>query len=250
MINGPDVKKKFVFALQDNSEAIWFQATVQSHVSHAQFIQATDGADALSKMHNDTPSVLVISKELQKLSTNSLVQTVLNEPKFRDIGIVIISEIPEEEFFVDAVAIGRIQFLSKDATPKAFSQVIAKALNFAFRKEDHIFKLRFLSAGEILLKQGDAADNVYIVKRGSLKAVVNNPTETELGKISEGEFVGEMAYITHRNRSADVVAISDCELIVIPIDHLDHLLFQKPAWAKALMQTLSRRLLEANQRAS
>jgi CRP/FNR family cyclic AMP-dependent transcriptional regulator len=44
-----------------------------------------------------------------------------------------------------------------------------------------------------------------------------------------------------------VKALSDCELIEIPIGTLDTVLFSKPAWARALMMTLSKRLKRSNE---
>lgn len=46
---------------------------------------------------------------------------------------------------------------------------------------------------------------------------------------------------------ATVQAIGDCELIEIPMGTLDMVLFSKPAWSKALVATLSRRLKRSNQ---
>ncbi len=68
----------------------------------------------------------------------------------------------------------------------------------------------------------------------------------ELGIVETGEFVGEMAYINGEPRSATVKALDLCELIEIPVHLLDHVLFTKPAWAKALMKTLSKRVKAAN----
>jgi CRP/FNR family cyclic AMP-dependent transcriptional regulator len=67
-----------------------------------------------------------------------------------------------------------------------------------------------------------------------------------LGMVQPGEFVGEMSYINGENRSADVISDLSAELIEIPFDRLDRVLFQKPAWSKALMRTLSKRLKAAN----
>ncbi|MBL7688606.1 MAG: Crp/Fnr family transcriptional regulator, partial [Bdellovibrionaceae bacterium] len=61
------------------------------------------------------------------------------------------------------------------------------------------------------------------------------------------EFVGEMAHINQEPRSASVKALEDCELIEIPNGSLDLVLFSKPAWAQALMRTLSRRLKRINE---
>jgi CRP-like cAMP-binding protein len=99
----------------------------------------------------------------------------------------------------------------------------------------------------MLLRDGDSADSVFLVKSGRLKAFKNEgPNEVVLGYINAGEFVGEMAYIHGEARSANVVSLTECELIEIPNDCLDSVLFSKPAWAKALVKTLSSRLKQAN----
>ena len=51
--------------------------------------------------------------------------------------------------------------------------------------------------------------------------------------------------INHEPRFATVTAAKDCELIEIPFGTLDIVLFTKPAWAKALVMTLSKRLRNA-----
>ena len=49
-------------------------------------------------------------------------------------------------------------------------------------------------------------------------------------------------------RSANVEALTDCELIEIPIGTLDRLLYRRPSWSKTLMLTLSKRLTQANEK--
>ena len=248
MIN-TDIKKKFVVAISDESLAQLIADHIRGHVKNPQVVIAADGSDAFSKIKNDPPHVLIVERPLAKISGEALVESLFNEKAYRDLGVIFLSDIPESEIFIDAVVTGQVQFLANFDDSIRTGKVIAKSLNYAFRSAKNDFRLLFLAPGEFLIKQGETPDNVYIVKKGQLKAYMHKSADAiEVGKVEEGEFVGEMAYINQAVRTADVVAASDCELIVIPIDHLDHLLFQKPAWSKALMQTLSRRLQETNQR--
>ena len=86
-----------------------------------------------------------------------------------------------------------------------------------------------------------------ILKSGQLQAF-NTIDEQKviLGNVEIGEFVGEMAYINNEPRSAYIEALSDAQLIEVPIELVDKILFTRPAWSKSLMQTLSRRLKNAN----
>jgi CRP-like cAMP-binding protein len=107
-----------------------------------------------------------------------------------------------------------------------------------------------MATGDHLITEGEKADYVYIVRKGKLQAyhVSSTGVETALGDIERGEFVGEMAYIAGQARSAHVRAVTDCELIEIPIGTLDKLLYQRPAWSKTLMATLTKRLKNSNEK--
>ncbi len=70
-----------------------------------------------------------------------------------------------------------------------------------------------LSAGEILCREGDAADAMYVVVSGRLRATRAEDGEMRtVGEISRGETVGEMALLTGGVRSATVEALRDCVL--------------------------------------
>lgn len=70
-----------------------------------------------------------------------------------------------------------------------------------------------LSAGEILFREGQEADSMYVVVSGRLRATREEDGETRIvGEITRGETVGEMALLTGERRSATVQAMRDCVL--------------------------------------
>ncbi len=70
-----------------------------------------------------------------------------------------------------------------------------------------------LAAGEVLFREGDSADAMYVVVSGRLRATREDDGETRtVGDISRGETVGEMALLTGDVRSATVHALRDCVL--------------------------------------
>jgi CRP-like cAMP-binding protein len=100
----------------------------------------------------------------------------------------------------------------------------------------------------LLFSEGEEAKVVYIVKNGTLRAYSESVSGARiaLGDISAGEFVGEMGHFNHEPRSATVEAISEVDLVEIPLAALDNVIFSKPSWARALVKTLSQRLRRAN----
>ena len=70
-----------------------------------------------------------------------------------------------------------------------------------------------LPAGEILFREGDTSDAMYVVVSGRLRATRDDDGKTRtIGDIGRGETVGEMGLLTGDVRSATVRALRDCVL--------------------------------------
>lgn len=249
MAKNLDGKRKILIAATNPRSQQLIAEAIQKQVANCQCYFSTDGLDVLSKLSNDIPHMLVVEDHLPKKNAIQLTESILANAQFNDMAVIIISRIPDTEHFVDEVVTGRVQFTEDFVV--GIEKYLARALNFLAVGDKAEFHLAFLASDEVLMKEGDKPDFVYILKSGRLKAVsATSGKEIVLGTILPGEFVGEMAYINGEPRSASVIALTACELIRIPIAQLDHLLFQKPAWSKALIKTLSRRIRFSNEKAS
>ncbi len=70
-----------------------------------------------------------------------------------------------------------------------------------------------MAAGEILCREGESADTMYVVLSGRLRASRQTEgVDRPLGEISRGETVGEMALLSGGIRTATVRAMRDCVL--------------------------------------
>lgn len=240
--------KRSVLIAHSNSKVAQEIANfVKKNIHNSQVYFAEDGIEATNKIVNSPPHITILDINLRKKDTLQIVQWVLDTKSIGDVACIILSEIPDTQHFVDEVVLGKVQFLENWKDVIKFSECINRAFNFLANDGKQDFHLKFLNAGERLMCEGDKATFVYLVRKGQLKAsIFRNDQEILLGEILEGEFVGEMAYINGEARSADVTAMNNCELIEIPISLVDVLLFQKPSWSKAFMQTLSKRLKRSN----
>ena len=102
----------------------------------------------------------------------------------------------------------------------------------------------YLQRDEILFREGDPADALYVVLQGRLQVVrerAGRPIEvvTEIGR---GQPVGEIGLLTGDARSSTVRAIRDTELIRFSEQGFRALLRQSPQALIPLMRTLARRL--------
>jgi len=239
----PDLENKRIFLIATSNIELngQLEDAIKAHVSNSTIFTATDGVEALRKSENVPPHVVIIDSHIPKISGVELTKKILDR-KDR-MAVIILSPSVDEQLFMDEVVTGQVQFLSGTGKVSVFNNLVTRSLNWVSHEDKSIYHLRFLSPDDQLIKEGEAADYVYILKSGELKAYKNEgQDEVFLGKILPGEFVGEMAYINGESRSANVKSLTNCELIEIPSASLDAVLFSRPAWSKALLKTLSKRL--------
>lgn len=242
-----DEKKTFILAINSQAKRDFIAHTIEQHISKSKVFLAQDGSEALFKVENVPPHICIVDGDLPKKNGYEIVEFLLNKEIGKYISYIIFSEIPDKEQFVDEIVTGQVQFLSPNCDEVNLLSSLSRALNFVAQSDDSEYKLHFLAPNELLFNEGDEAHSVFILKTGKLDVFITNEGNKKMiAQITSGEFVGEMAYFNADKRSASVQAISDCELIEIPIGKLDMILFSKPAWAKALMQTLTKRIKNAN----
>lgn len=106
-----------------------------------------------------------------------------------------------------------------------------------------------LIPNEYLMREGEESTEMYYVQSGTLAIFKRKgDMEYQIGTIMKGELVGEMSFLDKHPRSASVKAMTDCVLVVIPLEKLEHTLATMPKWFGALLFTLTDRLRKANAR--
>jgi CRP/FNR family transcriptional regulator, cyclic AMP receptor protein len=208
---------------------------------------AFDGKEALAKMENVVPHILVTNVDLPRISGIDLLQGVVREKKFASVGVIAICDVPEPDPIADDVVRGKIKTVPQPVEEKTLLDAVHVFLSRLPGSKEAEFVIKHLKIGEILFKEGDPSSCAYLLKRGKLQVYIQKGlAKVSIGSVGPGEFVGEMAHITGEPRSAHVEAVEPSELVEIPTGTLDLLIFSKPAWAKALLKTLCKRLKEAN----
>ncbi len=104
-----------------------------------------------------------------------------------------------------------------------------------------------IQKGELIFKEGDNADVLYMIHKGKveIKKKSGNIQKT-LQVLGEGEFVGEMAVIDSLPRSADAVALDDCQLIEMDKVSFDTSIKENHQFAIGVIQFLTKRLRDIN----
>ena len=108
---------------------------------------------------------------------------------------------------------------------------------------------KHFAEGQILFREGDPSDGVFRLISGTVEVVRELDGEPILlGRVGAGQFVGEMGVVENRPRSATVRAASEVEAEFFnPTEFLDQIV-GSPRTARELIQRLSQRLREADDR--
>lgn len=102
--------------------------------------------------------------------------------------------------------------------------------------------------GEIIFRDGDVSQEMYIVQKGAVKIVKEvNGRETVIARRFRGEFIGEMALLESLPRSATALADGKTSLVVINSGGFLQKIRRDPTFAVEMMQRLSKRFRDINQ---
>src|SRR5215207_11762528 len=106
-----------------------------------------------------------------------------------------------------------------------------------------------LKSGDILFREGDLGEHLYVMVRGELEINMASNTDNELilNILKEGEYLGEMSLIMPGGRrSAGARARGDVVLLSMSRGQFQDLLQRHPELANAMVKVLSQRLDNTN----
>lgn len=103
---------------------------------------------------------------------------------------------------------------------------------------------RALAPREELFHKGDTGNHVYAVVEGTLKVVTTSEAGDDVvfNLVTAGEVIGEIAALCQAERTATLVALTDCELLALDRRDLFAFLRAHPDASLELMVVLARRV--------
>jgi CRP/FNR family transcriptional regulator, cyclic AMP receptor protein len=107
---------------------------------------------------------------------------------------------------------------------------------------------RVVKAGTVIYGKGDPGDSLFAVISGIVQISVPSVEgkDTVFAQLAAGEIVGEVALLDGRPRSADVAAVTHCELMVINRRDFVPLIHDHPELAFRLIDILCEKLRRTN----
>lgn len=103
--------------------------------------------------------------------------------------------------------------------------------------------------GEAIIRQGERGTELYALERGRVDVVVDaeNGAPVNVTVLEAGAVFGEAAFLTSGPRVATIVALTECEVLVVPQAALLDLLQNNRPLAERLSRMLAERMDQLNQ---
>src|SRR5258708_3788927 len=108
------------------------------------------------------------------------------------------------------------QILNKNALFEGFS-------DSQLKKMIELMHLKSFQPGELIIKEGEISDEIYILKTGLVEIEKIDTHTHEMHKIAQlkaGDVIGEISLLDHASRSASVRALEPTTLYVLSIEAL------------------------------
>jgi predicted acylesterase/phospholipase RssA/CRP-like cAMP-binding protein len=209
----------------------------------------------------DGLALFYLIKDLKRPVKTIIVSAHSDEQELRaTLNLAVFEAIPDPVEFDGFVTVMREalaeQSIAQQPTKPAESRsgllsILRSSVLFSSLDEDVIasmgalLKTVMLNGGDILFRQGDPGDSLYIVISGRLEVVgdADGQSPRLLVTLGPGESVGEMALIDGENRSATVSATRDTQLAKLSQNDFGRLVAEHPKpILSAFLKQMSRRV--------
>jgi hypothetical protein len=88
---------------------------------------------------------------------------------------------------------------------------------------------RVAKVGEVIVREGDPGDSMFIVSTGEVRATaLRDGRQVPVATLRDGDFFGEMAVLTGEPRTATVTAVKATELLELSREHLSEICARHP----------------------
>jgi CRP-like cAMP-binding protein len=103
-------------------------------------------------------------------------------------------------------------------------------------------------AGDVLFREGERGEEMFVIQSGLVQILKKvGADERPLATLGRGEFLGEMAILNSKPRTATAVVLEDAQCLVIDAATLEHMITSNSEIAIRLVKKLARRLDSADE---
>lgn len=110
-----------------------------------------------------------------------------------------------------------------------------------------MLKHRRVNRAEVIVSEGEESDSFYLILAGKAKVIIRNSDEREfiISFLKAGEFFGEMGMLDNKPRSATVIAVTPCELLLVGKSDFEAFLAGNYEIARYMLRSFAHRMRTA-----
>ncbi|RME22139.1 MAG: cyclic nucleotide-binding domain-containing protein [Deltaproteobacteria bacterium] len=128
-------------------------------------------------------------------------------------------------------------------SPDLFARIVADLTEDDADLLRERFVRRAIDAGQVLVREGDFADTLFLVERGKLQVTVGgygeSPFDVEVDTMGAGAWIGEVALLDPGPATATVLAREPTVVHALSYVEFHRLTEQEPATARKLLRSLA-----------
>jgi CRP-like cAMP-binding protein len=110
-------------------------------------------------------------------------------------------------------------------------------------------EMKHFRSGEPIVKRGERGDEMYVIIDGTTEVVAGDGTRRQrINQLRRGDVFGEMGLVRHAERTADVVAAGNVDVLALDERFLQRIQTRYPRIASKVFLNLTRILSDHLQR--
>ena len=162
-------KKSFLISSADHAKCSLISSWVKNKFGDSVVYTASEQRECFQKILNAPPTVLITDFILSKSNTVQTLDNLIDAPEYKLLPLIVIGVGTQKADYVDAVVTGKVQFIDNLQTEDELSPYLNRAINFASALSPSSYLVKYLNPGDVLIKEGEISNQVYILKKGKLR---------------------------------------------------------------------------------
>lgn len=259
--------KKKILVIEDQPEV---RDNIEEllQLSNYEPITASNGKEGIKKALETKPDLILCDIMMPEMDGYDVLYLIGKNPEIASTPFIFLTAKAEKTDFRKGMNMGADDYITKpfeemellgaiERRIQKFSQLsssnetlqefVEKAKNYSELKElEASGKTRVFKKKDIIYRQGDFGSYAYKIKKGKVKTYQINPDGKEFihDILKDGDFLGEKAIIQDTDRTEFAQALEETQLLLIPRQDFQDLIFQNREVSGQFIKMLSKNLID------
>ena len=116
-------------AVDDSPTMLRIISNTLQRIGYSDVVQASNGAEALQKLQEQPVDVVITDWNMPEMDGLELVKAMRNNPKLKDIPVLMVTTRGVKEDIVEAVKAGACSYIVKPFTPQVLKEKIQQIIS-------------------------------------------------------------------------------------------------------------------------